>query len=184
MTTISEIMGCASPTNKRPPNDRYDTPAWCTEALVRGEAERIALAEAIWEPAAGGRAMSKVLVEYARVIETDLVPFRGVRELDFLTTTRALAPAIVTNPPYKHASAFIEHAVELGVSYHAWLLKADFLCARERLALVNDFGYPARIWGLIARPDFRSQGAPTMNCAWFVWDGVNKTHSRFELLAS
>ena len=35
--------------------------------------------------------MSQVLAEYARVIETDLVPFPGVRELDFLTTTRALA---------------------------------------------------------------------------------------------
>jgi hypothetical protein len=176
MTTMSELMGCASPTNKRLANDRYDTPAWCTEALARVDSEH--WPETIWEPASGRRAMSEVLLEHTRVIETDLVQVRGVRRLDFLKTRRRLASAIVTNPPYRHASGFIRHAIELGV----WLLKADFLCARERLELVQELGYPARIWGLTERPDFRSQGAPTMHCAWFIWDGVNKTHARFELL--
>jgi hypothetical protein len=87
------------------------------------------------------------------------------------------------NPPYRYAAAFIEHAIELGVDYHAWLLKADFLCAQQRLRLVTELGYPARIWGLTERPDFLGQGGPTMNCAWVVWDGVNRNHSRFELLS-
>jgi hypothetical protein len=180
MTTISELMGCASPTNKRLANDRYATPAWCTEALARVESEH--WPETLWEPCAGRRDMSKVLIEHARVIESDLIPFRGIRQLDFLKTKRKLANATVTNPPYKYAAKFIQHAIDLGIGYHAWLLKADFLCAQQRLKLVEEFGYPARIWGLTERPDFCAQGAPTMNCAWFVWDGVNKTRARFELL--
>ena len=126
------------------------------------------------------------MLEHASVVESDLVACSErpqIHQLDFLKTTARLAPAIVTNPPFKHATAFIEHAVELGVTYHAWLLKADFLGAQQRLKLVQEFGYPARIWGLTERPDFLGQGGPTMNCAWLVWDGVNKTHSRFELLS-
>jgi hypothetical protein len=57
------------------------------------------------------------------------------------------------------------------------------LCAQQRLRLVTELGYPARIWGLTERPDFLGQGGPTMNCAWVVWDGVNRNHSRFELLS-
>jgi hypothetical protein len=181
MTTISEIMGCASPTNTRPANDRYDTPVWCTEALARVESQN--WPEVVWEPAAGSRAMSKILVKYACIVETDLIPFPGVGELDFLTTTEKLAAGIVTNPPYRNATEFIRHAFELGVTYHAWLLPAHFLNTQQRHKLVNELGYPARIWGLTTRPDFRGQKAPPMNCAWFVWDDTHQNHSRFELLS-
>jgi hypothetical protein len=52
-------------------------------------------------------------------------------------------------------------------------LKDDFLCVAERHHLIEEIGYPARIWALTARPDFRAQGAPPMNCSRFVfcWDG-------------
>jgi hypothetical protein len=182
MTTISEIMGCGSPTNKRLEHDQYATPEWCTQALARVEAQN--WPETIWEPCAGEGDMSKILSGHARVIESDLIPWRPqLHQLDFLKTTQKLATAIITNPPYKHATAFIKHSVDLGINYHAWLLKVDFLCAQARLKLVNDLGYPARIWGLTERPDFLGQGGPTMNCAWFVWHGVNRNHSQFELLS-
>ena len=184
MPTMSELMGCASPTNTRLANDRYLTPAWCVQALARVESEH--WPETLWEPCSGAGDIADVLLTRTRVVESDLISCRErprIRQLDFLKTTQKLATGIVTNPPYRYATAFIEHAVELGVTYHAWLLKADFLCAQQRLKLVQEFGYPARIWGLTERPDFLGQGGPTMNCAWLVWDGVNKTHSRFELLS-
>ena len=102
-------------------------PAWCTEALASAEAEH--WPETVWSRARRSD-IAKVLLNYTHVVESDLISCRGrpqIRRLDFLKTTRKLAPAIVSNPPFKHAAAFIEHAIELGVTYHAWLLKADFL---------------------------------------------------------
>ena len=183
MTTVSEIMGCASQTNERIAHDRYLTPTWCTQALARVKSEH--WPETIWEPCSGEGDVAQILLKHARVVESDLILCDGrpqLQPLDFLKTTQKLATATVTNPPYKHATAFIEHTIRLGVDYHAWLLKADFLCAQQRLKLVNEFGYPARIWGLTERPDFLGQGGPTMNCAWFVWDGANRNHSQFGLL--
>jgi hypothetical protein len=183
MTTMSELMGCASPTNKRVAHDRYLTPPWCTRALARVESKY--WPGTIWEPCSGEGDIAAVLLGHAPVVESDLIPSSArpqIRQLDFLKTTQKLAPAIVTNPPYKHATAFIKHAIQLNITYHAWLFKADFLCAQQRHRLVNEFGYPARIWGLTERPDFLRQGGPTMNCAWFVWDGADKEHSQFGLL--
>jgi hypothetical protein len=180
MTTISEIMGCASTINKRPEHDQYATPTWCTEALARVEAEY--WPDVVWEPCAGQRDMSKVLIKYTNVIETDLIQLHGIHQLDFLKATQKLAAGIVTNPPFKHATEFIRHAIKLGVRYHCWLLKADFMGAQQRLKLVEEFGYPARVWGLTERPDFLGQGGPTMNCSWYIWHGVGRTHAQFKLL--
>ena len=90
------------------------------------------------------------------MIETDLA-----QRVDFLKTTEARASAIVTNPPYRYATEFILHAHKLGVTYHAWLLKADFFNAQRALQLVDAIGYPVRIWMLTERPDFLGQGNPT-----------------------
>ena len=157
--TISKIMGCASPTNTRIKNDRYLTPEWCTEALTRVELRN--WPGTIWEPCAGEGDIANVLLKHARVVESDLTALSErphLRQLDFLKTTKRLATAIVSNPPYKYATEFIAHAIRLGIGYHAWLLKADFMCAQRRLELVNELGYPARIWGLTERPDFLGQG--------------------------
>ena len=142
MTTISEIMGCANATNKRLANDRYLTPQWCVRALAHVEARH--WPDILWEPCAGEGDITAVLREHAQVVESDLIPRRHCRRLDFLKTKQKLAVAIVTNPPFSHAIAFIEHAAELGIEYHAWLLKADFMCAQERHELVRKIGYPAR----------------------------------------
>jgi hypothetical protein len=167
--TVAEILGCASATNKRLKHDAYQTPDWVVEQLC--EVER--LPSQIWEPCAGEGQLANVLRQHgSKVIETDLDPrTRSQRRLDFLAARRPLAKAVVTNPPYRIATKFIRHALSLGVEYLALLLKADFLNAQERHQLISEIGYPARIWSLTSRPDFRRQGAPPMNCSWFIWDG-------------
>ena len=163
--SMSKIMGCASATNVRQVNDAYDTPSVVVEALVRVEARYCP--RVIWEPCSGNGGLAAVLREHgAKVIEQDLD-----RGHDFLKAKAAKATAIVTNPPYKFATEFILHAAKLGVGYHAWLLKADFLNAQRAIKLISAIGYPTRIWALTERPDFLCQGAPTMNCSWFVWCG-------------
>ncbi len=78
--------------------------------------------------------------------------------------------AIVTNPPFRLAEHFIRHAFRMGVDYMALLLKATFWHAARRQELF-ELWKPARIYAMTWRPDFRSLGAPTMDCVWCVWDG-------------
>jgi hypothetical protein len=163
--SIAKIMGVGSATNERVKNDVYHTPTACTEALAKVEAEY--WPQTIWEPCAGRGDLSSVLqAKKFKMIKTDLA-----QGADFLETSEARASAIVTNPPYRYASEFILHAHKLGVTYHAWLLKADFLNAQRAWQLIDEIGYPVRIWMLTERPDFLGQGAPTMNCSWYVWSG-------------
>jgi hypothetical protein len=165
--SIAKIMGAGSLTNKPVKNDVYHTPTVCTEALAKVEAGY--WPKTIWEPCAGRGDLSSVLKDKKfTVIETDLA-----QRVDFLKTTEARASAIVTNPPYRYATEFILHAHKLGVTYHAWLLKADFFNAQRALQLVDAIGYPVRIWMLTDRPDFLGQGNPTMNCSWYVWSGLH-----------
>jgi hypothetical protein len=167
--SVAKILGCGSAVNKRKPFDFYETPSWAVEQLCSVES----LPPSVWEPCAGHGAIARVLRRYGvGVIETDLVcRSAGQKCCDFLKVRKALAKAIITNPPYRDATEFIRQAHRLGVSYLALLLKADFLNTGARYRLVNEIGYPSRIWGLTSRPDFLGQGAPTMNCSWFVWEG-------------
>jgi hypothetical protein len=179
--TMSKIMGCASATNARPKDDVYATPSWCTKALARVESGN--WSSTIWEPACGNGDISTVLCESGfTVIGTDINDWSEEHRIDFLKTTKPLAGSIITNPPFKFASEFIVHAYKLGLGYHAWLLKSDFLCAQRAIRLINAVGYPARIWALTERPDFLGQGAPTMCCSWFVWQGRSE-RAALELLS-
>jgi hypothetical protein len=164
MTTMSQIMGCASETNTRLPLDAYDTPTSVIEALIRVEGSNWGSGP-IWDPCSGNGNILRAL--HGRESRGDDIN----RGADFLNTTEAYARIIVTNPPYRYASEFIRHAHNLGIEYHAWLLKADFLNAQRAIKLIDAIGYPARIWALTERPDFLGQGAPTMNCSWYVFDG-------------
>lgn len=181
--SIAKLMGAGSATNVRQLTDAYATPRWVTQDFL--EAERdfwpigLGVNEAIWEPCVGLGDISKVLrSEGYKTIDTDILT-----GTDFLKVKERLSSAIITNPPFRVATEFIVHAAWLGVRYHAWLLKADFLNAQRALRLIDVCGYPARIWGLTSRPDFLGQGAPTMNCSWYVWDGNERAASEFRLLA-
>ena len=71
--------------------------------------------------------------------------------------------------PFALAAPMIAHLLgRLDVAYCALLLKATFFHAEERRALFHRTP-PARIHALTWRLDFKNQGAPVMECAWFVW---------------
>ena len=176
--TVSEILGCASATNKRIKHDFYETPAWCIHALARVEQPYWRGLD-FWEPCDGAGSISRVLRSYGRKVVTgDLT-----RNRNFLKTETRRAKAIVTNPPYKHATEFILHAHRLGVAYHAWLLKGDFLNAQRAISLIDEVGYPERVWALTKRPDFRNQDAPPMNCSWYIFTWRRRTSAALRLLA-
>lgn len=96
----------------------------------------------IWEPACGEGHMSKVLEEHGyNVFSSDKVD-RGYGEvLDFLTYTPngGNTKDIVTNPPYKYAKEFVEHALDISSNGTkvAMFLKIQFLEGQARRKLYN-----------------------------------------------
>lgn len=99
--------------NYRVPHDFYPTPPEGTRALLSVER----FAGAIWEPACGDGAISKVLAAHGyNVVSTDLI-YRGYGTggVNFLAETTTRARNIVTNPPYGSglADAFVQHALRL-----------------------------------------------------------------------
>jgi hypothetical protein len=168
--TISSILGCESAINVREPDDFYQTPRACTEALITAEGDRMPMT--VWDPCCGTGDISVVLANSGRqVVSTDLVDrgfgFGGV---DFLKVEKPLAKALVTNPPFKYAEAILRHAADIGIEYLIFLHKAHWLNTRERGRMIEQVWCPARCWLLTWRPDFKGQGAPTMDCSWYVFE--------------
>lgn len=155
-------------------DDFYATPRSAIEQLLRVETFRTH----VWEPACGDGAISRVLQEKGyEVTSTDMVD-RGFGEgdRDFLFEQRALAPDIVTNPPFKLATEFVRHAQRLTGGKIAMLLKLGFLEGPTREDI---HAHLARVWVIRRRVTFlkdgkafsRSNGKGGIHTyAWFVWD--------------
>lgn len=107
-------------------NDLYQTPECAVRSLLALEP----LPDRIWEPACGPGAIVRVLRAAGKdVVATDLVDYgEGQAGVDFLMERRAPdgVEAIVTNPPFKLAEEFVEHALEL-CPHVVMLLRVAFL---------------------------------------------------------
>lgn len=147
-------------------DDYYPTPSEVTEALLSVWTPP----GVVWEPACGDGSIGRVLSAYGHdVVASDLVDRgHGEHGVDFLGTAKR-ADCIVTNPPFSLAEEFIRKARLLGVSHMALLLKATYWHAASRMRLFRSWR-PAKVYALSWRPDFRAQGAPVMECAWFIWE--------------
>lgn len=171
---------------KRPENDFYPTPPEPVIALLEAEWSMLRAHSGgrVWEPACGDGAIARVLEGHGfEVAGSDLVGRGYGRLLDFLQAKKALAPAIVTNPPYgsRLPEKFLRHAMTLKVGYVALLLKATYWHAAERLPLFGAHP-PAAVYPLSWRVDFLGRGAPTMDVTWFVWRSHQPGHTAFRPL--
>ena len=137
----------------------------------------------IWEPACGDGAISKVLTERGyNVVSTDLVQRGyGTGRVDFLLEYESQAPNIITNPPYKLADEFAEHAVRLASGKVALLLRLAFLEGQRRRERLFKNAPFARMWVFshrlprMHRHDYDGPKATsTIAFAWFIWD---KSHA-------
>ena len=149
--------------------DRYETPAWVTEALLP-HLPRVP--EVVWEPACGTGRMVAVLEAHDIVVHaTDIETGR-----DFLADDYAVgSDAIITNPPYHQAYAFILRALDLmdetdGIV--AMLLRTDFDHAKTRQGLFS--ACPVFFKKVVLTRRIKwfedSKGSPSFNHAWFIWD--------------
>jgi len=166
----------------RQPHDFYPTPDEATHALLRAEHPHLA-GRTVWEPACGDGAMLRVLEAWRLpCVGTDIRATGVGRQADFLQTTRLLGDAIVTNPPFRCAAEFIQHALfVLEVDYLALLLKSTFFHAANRLPLFRNHP-PSVVYPLTWRIDFLGLGRPTMEVMWVVWD-VRRAGTKYEPLA-
>lgn len=158
----------------RQADDFYATPRSTVEQLLQVEGFN----GPIWEPACGDGAISRVLQDHGyQVISTDLVD-RGWGDsgIDFLMERALMAGNVVTNPPFRLGTDFARHALALGASKVAMLLKIGFLEGPTKQDLHDRL---SRVWVIRRRVTFlkdgkdfsRSNGKGGIHTyAWFVWD--------------
>jgi hypothetical protein len=112
---------------ERKERDFYETPEWVTEALMPHLPARLR----IWEPAAGSGRMVRALRTGGHVVEASDI----AQGCDFLLATEAMrCDAVVTNPPYVAAEAFIERAGSDAANWHRGDAAAHRLRPRQDAA--------------------------------------------------
>lgn len=132
-------LGASNHTDKeREVNDFYATESKAIDALL----EKAVLSHNLWECACGAGDLSKRLLEKGyNVKSTDLI-YRGfgVGGVDFLQNTEHFDGDIITNPPYKYAKEFVEHALSLVPDGRKvfMFLKLQFLEGKGRRALFDE----------------------------------------------
>lgn len=165
-------------------HDLYETPPEAVHALLREEE----LPHVIWEPACGPGAIVSVLRDAGKIVAATDIEDWGCPESfsgrDFLMEFDAplgiwgpdSANCIVTNPPFKLAQQFAEHALYL-VDKVIFLLRLSFLESTRRTKLLEG-GHLARVLLFRERlPMMHRHDAPekkemssAIPFAWFVWD--------------
>lgn len=171
-------------------NDLYETPPQAVSSLLKLEK----LPTTLWEPACGPGSIARVLREHGHVVyATDLVDYTSPDQdevgWDFLLEFQLPigVEAIITNPPFKNAQAFVEKALSLCPKV-IMLLRLAFLESQRRSNIL-DSGYLSKVYVYRNRlpmmhrdgwegPKLSSSGLPF---AWFVWDCHRDTSLPTEL---
>ena len=154
-------------------NDYYATDPVAMEQLCNLET----FSKDIWECACGEGHLSKVLEKNGyNVKSTDLIDRGyGTGNVDFLSSVEKFDGDIVTNPPYKDAVKFVEHAINTVTDGHkvAMFLRLNFLEGVNRRKLFDKYP-PKTIYVASKRincapgGDF-NKGQCAQAYAWFVW---------------
>ena len=171
--------GASNHTNEeREPHDYYATEPKAIELLCDLET----FAPVIWECACGQGHLSEVLKNRGyTVISSDLID-RGYGKggVDFLKCDKLFHGDIITNPPYKFAKEFAEHALKIvdeGCKV-AMFLKVQFLEGKARKELFKKYPpkviYVASSRLLCAKNGeferMKAGGGSAVEYAWFIWE--------------
>jgi hypothetical protein len=171
-------LGASNHTDKeREINDYYATEPRALELLLDLEDFNTW----IWEPACGEGHLSKVLKNRCYLVHSSDLVDRGYGSsgVDFLKCQHPFHGDIITNPPYKYAQQFVEHALELIPEGNrvAMFLKIQFLEGKARRELFNKYPpkviYVASSRLLCAKngefEKMRQGGGSAVAYAWFIW---------------
>lgn len=183
--SIYMTLGASNHTEKeRETNDYYATEPKALELLLEHET----FCPYVWECACGAGHLSEVLKKQGyKVRSSDLVDrgYEGTEVVDFLKVTsndirNDYSRDIITNPPYKYAKEFVEHALDISMDATkvAMFLKVQFLEGRARRELFEKHPpkviYVASGRLLCAKngefEKMRQGGGSAVAYAWFVWE--------------
>src|SRR5580765_6210105 len=170
---------------KRQKLDDYQTrESWVTEALIPALPEHWWYQQpaVVWEPAAGEGFMVRALRGSGfKVFATDISRL-GKKDFLKLRKPPGMLPrridAIITNPPYSHATEFIEHALKLAHhrAFVCMLLRCDFDSAKSRQHLFGGCEQFACKLVLTKRINWFEHriASPSFNHAWYIWDKAHR----------
>lgn len=189
--TYSTLGASNHSDTERAAGDYYATEPKATRLLLENEK----FSNYIWEPAAGGGHMVEVLKEYGYNVKASDIVDRGcpdVEIIDFLKVTKDdikkdFPRDIITNPPYKYAKEFVEHALAISMDSTkiAMFLKLQFLEGKARKPLFEK-NPPKTIYvsssRLVCAPNgnFDSVKSSAVAYAWFVWEKGYKGRPRIK----
>ena len=189
--TTFVTLGASNHTNhERAEHDYYATEPKAADLICEVEQ----FDGGIWENCCGEGHLSKRFIELCNeVVSTDLIDRGyGRGNIDFFKCDKALAPNIVTNPPYKYAKEWVEHSLELietGKKVALFLpiqfLESDsrrdlfknnppktvYVCVNRILCGINgDFTAKDKDGNTLYNKDGQPKKMSSAKCyAWFVW---------------
>ena len=179
--SIFKTLGASNHTDKeREVNDYYATDPIAIDVLINdGKSE---INHNVWECACGEGHLAKRLSNYGyNVTATDLIDRGfGTGGVNFLETNTIFNGDIVTNPPYKYAVKFIEHALDIIPTGNKvfMFLKLQFLEGKSRKELFKKYP-PKCIYVSSSRilcaknGDFegmKKSGGSAVAYAWYEWE--------------
>ena len=181
VNSVFTTLGTTNYTTKdRETNDYYATDPIAIDALLNDGS--VKLSPVVWECAAGEGHLAERLKKFGyEVRATDLIDRGyGHGKLDFLKSEEKWDGDIITNPPYKFAQEFIEHALDIiptGRKVYMFL-KLQFLEGKSRRELFRKYP-PKTVFISSSRilcaknGDFdgmRASGGSAVAYAWYEFD--------------
>lgn len=180
--SIYKTLGASNHTDEeREVNDYYATEPKAVEILLEHEK----FFPYVWECACGEGHISKVLIDKGYNVKSSDIIDRGFETteiIDFLSVKKEdiksdFSRDIITNPPYKYAKEFVEHALDISSDSTkvAMFLKVTFLEGQARRKLFEKYP-PKTIYVFSGRVkcakngDFEGMGSSAVAYAWFVWE--------------
>ena len=192
--SIFKTLGASNHTEaERESDDFYATSPKAIDILL--EYADLHLPYQIWEPSCGSGCLSERLKECGyQVVSTDLV-FRGYGKgnTNFFEQTAMPAgcEAIITNPPYKHATEYVTHALRLlpDNGLLCLFLKTTFAEGKERYTKI--FGITPPIYVLqcservlcaknAAFDYMEEHGGSAVSYAWWIWRKGYQGHTTLD----
>ena len=179
--SVFVTLGASNHTDKeREPNDFYATDPIAIDKLIGSIGF---IPSVVWECACGTGCLSERLKQYCHgVVSTDAID-RGYGQVqDFLLAKEMPSgcSCIITNPPYKLATEFILHALDLlpNGGLCIMFLKTTFLEGEKRHRLLFSKYPPQRILQFSKRvlcaknAEFQKmcKVGSAVSYAWFVWE--------------
>ena len=175
VSTFATLGASSHAQTDREQHDYYATEPSAAQWLIKLEK----LSPSIWECAAGEKHLSNVFERAGYDVRSSDLIDRGAdcEVLDFLKTKEKWNGDIITNPPYKYAQKFVEHALSLipNGKKVCMFLKVLFLESQARREMFKKYP-PKTVWVSSKRLNCAKNGSfdscesSPMAYAWFIWE--------------